>query len=100
MVLPIISAHSGVDGEHGRPPLGASQRSRRGTGQCGFRNSAMNNDRVQALDLCNPANSYAPPAIRSSATFYLAAPTACPLYSGFLVLRMERPGRSEEHTSE
>jgi hypothetical protein len=35
----------------------------------------MNNGRVQALDLCNPANSYAPPpAIRSSATFYLAAP--------------------------
>ena len=34
----------------------------------------MNNGSVQALDLCNPANSYALPAIRSSATFYLAAP--------------------------
>jgi hypothetical protein len=47
----------------------------------------MNHGRVQALDLCNPANSYARPQSDHPQRFTSPHPTACPLYSGFLVLR-------------
>jgi hypothetical protein len=55
----------------------------------------MNNGRVQALDLYNPAKSYAQPAIRSSATFYLAAPLPPVL---FIILAFSfRDGTTRRH---